>query len=595
MRKMRRDAIEQEALKMMEENDFSEQAETKSPPHSPFSVTDDGVFYIRDGADPIRLAARVDVIAETRDDQGENWGRLLRWKDGEGRMHQWAMPLDALACDSGAVRAKLLNGGLPFVTTNARYRERFAEYLQTSPVNQRVRCVPRIGWHEDTFVLPDEAIGPEDAEEILYQPSNESSHHWRTQGSAMEWREHVGRRCSGNSRLIIAASCGFAGPLLSRVGAESGGVHFTGGTSTGKTTALVVGGSVCGGGGQLGFVQTWRTTINGLEAIAEAHNDGTLFLDELSQVDPMTAAETAYLLGNGQGKARMTRGIGARKRLRWNLLFVSAGEMTLAEHASSAGKRTRGGADVRLLNIDADAGQGLGMFENLHGAHSPDAFARDLKEHALSNYGSPLRIFVERLTRNAKEAVQFVKSTREEFIRQCVPARGVGELRRAADRFALIAAAGELATQWGLTGWRTGEAVEAAQRCFEEWMNARGTAGPSDLEAAIRQVRAFLESNGGGRFQALSAMPADAGAERISNRAGFKRLDGDGETEYLILKEIFSNEVCRGYSSSAVLKELDRRGFLVRDHPNMTIKPRLPELGSVRVYCIRAAILDGHE
>jgi uncharacterized protein (DUF927 family) len=30
-----------------------------------------------------------------------------------------------------------------------------------------------------------------------------------------------------------------------------------------------------------GFVQTWRTTINGLEATAEAHNDGTLFLDEL--------------------------------------------------------------------------------------------------------------------------------------------------------------------------------------------------------------------------------------------------------------------------------------------------------------------------
>ena len=77
----------------------------------------------------------------------------------------------------------------------------------------------------------------------------------------------------------------------------------------------MVGGSVCGGGGKTGFAQTWRTTINGLEATAEAHNDGTLFLDELAQVDPRDAAETAYLLANGQGKARMTRSISARRKL----------------------------------------------------------------------------------------------------------------------------------------------------------------------------------------------------------------------------------------------------------------------------------------
>src|ERR1700735_5152876 len=179
----------------------------------------------------MRLAARIDVIAETRDDQGENWGRLLQWKDAEDRMHQWAMPLDALASDSGAVRARLLNGVLPFITTNPRYRERFSEYLQTAHVTRRVRCVPRIGWYGRSYVLPDQIIGPKDAEDVLYQPASESTHHWRTKGSAMEWREHVGRRCSGNSRLIIAVSCGFAGPLLSLVGAESGGFHFNGATS----------------------------------------------------------------------------------------------------------------------------------------------------------------------------------------------------------------------------------------------------------------------------------------------------------------------------------------------------------------------------
>jgi uncharacterized protein (DUF927 family) len=58
-----------------------------------------------------------------------------------------------------------------------------------------------------------------------------------------DWRANVGRFCSGNSRLILAASCAFAGPVLSLVGGESGGVHFVGATSTGKSTALLVGGS----------------------------------------------------------------------------------------------------------------------------------------------------------------------------------------------------------------------------------------------------------------------------------------------------------------------------------------------------------------
>jgi hypothetical protein len=43
------------------------------------------------------------------------------------------------------------------------------------------------------------------------------------------------------------------------------------------------------------------------------------------------------------------------------------------------------------------------------------------------------------------------------------------------------------------------------------------------------------------------------------------------------------------------LKELDARGFLTRDAERMTIKPRLPELGLVRVYAVRASILGNEE
>jgi hypothetical protein len=41
--------------------------------------------------------------------------------------------------------------------------------------------------------------------------------------------------------------------------------------------------------------------------------------------------------------------------LAWTLLIVSAGEITLADHVQTAGKRTKGGVEARLANIDSDA------------------------------------------------------------------------------------------------------------------------------------------------------------------------------------------------------------------------------------------------
>ena len=70
------------------------------------------------------------------------------------------------------------------------------------------------------------------------------------------------RGIQGLSSPLCAA---FAAPLLHHTRSESGGYHFVGPSSTGKSTALIVAGSVWGGGGTGGYVRSWRTTANGLE------------------------------------------------------------------------------------------------------------------------------------------------------------------------------------------------------------------------------------------------------------------------------------------------------------------------------------------
>jgi putative DNA primase/helicase len=312
-------------------------------------------------------------------------------------------------------------------------------------------------------------------------------------------------------------------------------------------------------------------------------------------MDPREAAETAYLLSNGSGKARMSHSIGVRKKLTWCLMYVSAAELTLADRAQIAGKRTKGGAEVRLLNVEADAGAGMGLFENIHGAESPDAFARQLQDAARRYYGTPFRAQLDFIVRKRDATEKAIREIQADFIKKHVPGNASGEVYRAAQRFGLVAAAGEHATSIGITGWAEGEAVGAAARCFDTWLERRGTAGAVDSERAIRQVKSFIELNGAGRFQSSKALTDGRGdpiREKVINRAGF-RVDEDGETTtYLILTEVFRNEVCDGFDYRTVLKALDARGFLETQPPHLTKNCRRPEVGNIRVYAVKSSILD---
>jgi putative DNA primase/helicase len=496
-----------------------------------------------------------------------------------------------LAGDGNEYRTRLLDGGL-YIAPGRRNRDLLTVCLQTVRPEIKALCVSRVGWHGDCFVLPDQTYGPPNSGEVLLQTAGDLDHHYAVSGSVSEWRHHIGRLCAGNSRLVLATSCAFAGPILSLVNAESGGVHFCGLTSMGKTTTLVAGGSVAGGGGRVGFVESWRSTSNGLEAIAEFHNDLPLFLDELAQMDAREASDIAYLLGNGSGKSRMSRSLLLRKRITWNTIFVSAGEVTLADHAQTAGKKTRGGAEVRLLNVPADAGVGMGMFEAIHGWDSPAAFARDLQQAARTYFGSPLRALIQAITQDRVAAARSIEKLRSDFLSRLAPANAAGQVVRAAQRFALIAAAGQFATNIGITGWdNPEEALNAAAICLRAWLDGRGTSQSTDLDLAVRNVRHFLEVHGVSRFQLITNGERPENAPIIRDRAGFRRQTDD-EAEYLVLPEVFKREVCTGYNYREVAHELIERGHLVNQPPELTIKTRLPGIGSRRVFAVQSSILE---
>lgn len=549
-----------------------------------------GLLYVPpDGESaPHRICGRLEICARSRDADNEGWGKLLKWQDPDQVEHSWLMPDALLTGDGAAVRERLASGGL-YLAPGAQARSLLLQYLSATETDQRLVCVDRSGWHMDTFVLPRQSIGPQH-DQIYLQSPHAAESLIRTAGNLKQWQASIARPAAGNSRLMLSICAGLAGPLLFLANQESGGLHYVGRTSTGKTTALVVGGSVIGGGGRNGFVQSWRNTLNGLEAIAEAHNDLTLFLDELAQVAPLEAQETAYLLANGTGKGRMTKQITVRKKMAWTLFYVSAGETTLSDHAATAGRVLKAGAEIRLLNIPADAGTGMDLFEDLHGAPNPQSFVRQLREAAATHYGTAIVAFLRYLTEHKEEVRTGLKSTRSNAAAAMgVPTGAAGEIHRAAERLALIAAAGEAATTAGVLPWEPGAATAASRACFGAWLQHRGGNVTShDDTAAIRRVQLFLEQHGASRFQLTQN-------EKINNRAGFKREAEDG-IEYLISPEVWRSEICAGMDHERAAAALDAAGLLGKHDPGRwSSSQRIPQLGPSgkgRVYIVREEIME---
>jgi putative DNA primase/helicase len=271
-----------------------------------------------------------------------------------------------------------------------------------------------------------------------------------------------------------------------------------------------------------------------------------------------------------------------------------------------------------MVDIAADAGAGLGAFENLHGLDGGSTFARHITQQAQSVYGAPGRAWLQWCCDHADTLKKGIRTAAELLSDSMIPKNCSGQVERVGARFALVGAAGEIATAAGLTGWPTGESERAARACFNAWRVARGGDGNGEVMAMLRQVRRFLELHAEGRF-AMWHRGSDDHAPKTLQRAGVRRMlnehgepvktnsqfgteFGDrmpaaiGETvsfEYFVTAEIFKNEICNGFNMKAVCQVLLEHGCLIPDKGRAyDCKPRLPGIGLAWCYRIPPAIFE---
>lgn len=513
------------------------------------------------------------VEAMSHDEAGHNFGRMLRFRDTTGRWREWLLPMSMLSGSGEGLCSELLTRG--YVYSN-KHKNHLLNHLMQSRPDTRLVAATRTGWHGEkaAFVLPNTTLGNQG---YRFQSDRMQADYFQSKGSIESWRDLIGKRCQGNTILLLSVCTALAGALLLPAKQQvsgGAGLNLVGRSSRGKTTALQVATSVWG---SPELVRNWSATGNGLEALAASQNDTFLALDELSQSSPFEAGSMVYLLANGTGKQRAARTGGIKQAACWRLMVLSSGERTLSAHMAEAGKKSKAGQEARLLDIPA-TNRTHGAFDELHDMADGRAFSDTLKQATSEHCGLAGPAFVKGVMSYAGDLPQLYSET------LTLPAfqASDGVESRAAGTFALLAIAGELATDMGLTGWPEDEALNAAIEGFNLWRSERGQ-GNTETRHILQGITEFVEMHGDSRFSDISAHPEQAAS--IRNRAGYWENRAEGRIWYFNSAAL--KEAGAGYDIKEITRTLEAEGWLAEKDGDKSSVRRRAGGQRLRLYAIR--------
>ncbi|MBO9454631.1 DUF927 domain-containing protein [Paracoccus sp. R12_1] len=530
------------------------------------------------------------------------WGKLIGFKDPFGMRRLIVIPFRHLAGDGKDARSILLSNSI-MTATDKPGREALAQLLAFGGRDTIYYLADRLGWHRGHFVLPAGVISPPDPEHMVAYDQHGGEHPFRSKGDLAEW-QRVCKIVQSIPYAVLAISAAFVGPLLQLMDAESGGIHFYGPSSRGKTTYARLAGSVWGAPDEI--VRPWNATINGIEARAAEASDTLLILDEIGQSDASSTksdiAKITYMLANGVGKARADKNGGLQHGSSWRVLAISTGEHPISDlvrdhHGAS---RMTGGVGVRMIDLPIHP-KNASLSESHDNSESAGQVIDTARSVISDHYGHAGPAFVRRLIAEPEIAIEKVQRSISRFMEMAGGNADDPQVTRVAKRIALIVAAGELAEEYGILTWEPGSLEGFGLIALTAWLEERGSRSSLEELNAMKTVRLFLETHGEARFRPVNAIEEDdcdvdgREVERpIINRAGFRTTTKDGDSVWYIFPEVWRSEVCKGQNPQLVAKVLKERGVLMSgEERHYAKKVRIPGMAnSSRFYCISAKIFE---
>lgn len=411
--------------------------------------------------------------------------------------------------------------------------------------------ITRTGWTGGVYTLANgDVIAPKGSKRVIAALKHQEGYgNVDVKGTAMQWREHVAPLMQGNPFLMLAVGVSLAGVLLDPLNVRGFGIHISGSSSKGKTTAELYGASVVGCPTER--VTSWDMTPFALGHIAAINNSTGLFLDEVKQAKGRELVRAIYGVFNGQLRAQGNKDGTLKAPVRWNTMIFSCGELTIERHIQLIlGEDVDAGALIRLLNLTYEAPQ------NLHGCPTGKSFAEKVKSITAQYHGAIGRDWIRFVVdpANRKKIVAALDAAVARWESK-TDAYDQGAFSRAGNQFALLECALKLAAE--PLGIELAEIESMLDGLFVNWLTGYTTDATLSHE----------ESNVLARAQSMLAQIGRFPDANRDKHAPLPAADNWGFSDanyFYVTPEAFRKHIAGNMNEAEAWRLLEAHGML---HP----------------------------
>lgn len=500
----------------------------------------------------VRIGDNLEVMACTVELESKSEGLQLRWKSrATGEEQNEILQRRLLAGKNEDWLGPLLDRG--WLPEPGCESHAYAYLLKANPFRV-VDTASKTGWalNQTAYILPEQQICADPAKATLYTGPKLINKYQRA-GSLRGWQGVI-QLVGYNPNFEFALFCAFAGPLLPFIGADYGGFIFTGKSSCGKTTALHVSASVWGH--PKGQIITFNSTVNGLEATAEAYNDNTMYVDELGTAS-REALRCIYQISEGAGRIRCGRDGNLKPNKTWRTLMLGTGEMNIVEKIRQEGGIAKTGQEIRLCEIPVSQDE-----LQSHPEYSDQKLIATLMQGVTENYGHAGPAFIAKFVERMRQDANFIPDLREKMRKLAMDFMptalgGSSQIARVAQAFALVAIAGELACEFDILSKYAFESRTTAYAAFDKWLKTQDDMESGEAKKAMSAVKFLLE-----RHECCFQDIGDS--TPVRDRLGYRFQDKDQKTVYLFLPEALQRELEKeGVTFKIAIEDLYEAGWLI--------------------------------
>jgi putative DNA primase/helicase len=480
-----------------------------------------------------RNSPHLKLIAIAEDEATGEFTAVIEFRDIDGHIRRIGQPKSSLR-KINELREALEDAGADISTNEKKNIAAIGALSIASNAAKRWKYAASLGWYDGhrAFVMHDHIVGTPRGDALILPPHNRSGPQrfaLSSNGRHKDWITSVAKPARYSSCTVLGICMALAAPLVDLLDFHSFGILLSGPSKAGKSTALVVAGSV------IGFARekelpNFRTTDTALGELPASFNDMLVPLNELGLLKGSATSryerirDWAYGFAEGRGTmySKFVTHDNGNFDHKWRALGFGTGEETFDEISLAAGETRAMGEAVRWIDLRATQHDAADIFDRCPESIAPDdrinwarRQCKGLRRAVADNHGVAFKHFIKRVIKRRRKISALTQPLIDEFVSVAVNKTDEPAVHHLASCFGLIRAGGILGVRFGTLPYSEKFVDRCIMRCYRAARRSLRTEGEL-LRSGLSQLRAKLKSSNMLKAVGTKSRRADA----------FKTADG---------------------------------------------------------------------